>query len=201
MRDAWNDLWKRLRATEGRDRVYQRLMELYGDNRFYHTMEHIANGLGQLERARDLTTQYTALEFAWWFHDAVCVPGAVDNEERSANLAYAVARQSGLPHGFGKKAAKLILATKEHNPRSRDGKIISDVDLSPLGSPWEQFEENSLNIRNEYGEYSDGEFNAMSTKALQGFLDREHIFLLPLYRDQFEEQARENIRRALAEIE
>ena len=73
-----------------------------------------------------------AVELAAWFHDVIYEVGRDDNEERSADLA----RQLLASSPVREEVARLVLVTKTHKPAADDidGAVLSDADLSMLGS-------------------------------------------------------------------
>src|SRR5690348_1527399 len=78
---AWSDL----------ESAYER------PDRHYHTLRHIAQVLGTIDRLRDRALDPVSLRLAAWYHDAVYDSRAKDNEERSADLARAVLPALGMP--------------------------------------------------------------------------------------------------------
>jgi predicted metal-dependent HD superfamily phosphohydrolase len=59
-----------------------------------------------------------AVKLALWFHDAVYVPGAVDNEQCSADL-FSQWGRTGFSPTLVEKICSLILITSHRPPRRR----------------------------------------------------------------------------------
>lgn len=69
--------------------VFDDLVRRYGEPpRAYHTLDHIAAGLAELDAISSYVPRLPRglFELAWWFHDAVYDPLATDNERRSEQL-------------------------------------------------------------------------------------------------------------------
>src|SRR5690349_18260132 len=98
--------------------VHRQLRELYGgSDRRFHSLAHIAGCIAQLDRIAHLLEDRDAVELALWFHDAVYVPGAADNERRSARLFLDLS--SGAPGRLRQRVCRMILATR-HCRKVRD---------------------------------------------------------------------------------
>lgn len=205
LRTVWGELWQRIGAKGDPQVVWENLVARYSeDGRYYHTLNHIAHCLEELERVRHLCRYPNAVEMAIWFHDAVYDTHAEDNEEQSAKLALEVVKEAGLSEEFGQKVTALILATKRDRlPQSIDEQIITDIDLAILGLPDEQdvFGEYERQIRKEYAWVSDTVFARERAKLLRVFLARGFIFSTRYFRRKYEEAARENIRRSLSALD
>jgi predicted metal-dependent HD superfamily phosphohydrolase len=191
--------WKRVGAQGDPAPVHARLVASYSEpHRAYHNLAHIQHCLAEFEKARPLAAVPDSIEMAIWFHDAVYNSRAKDNEERSAELALSVAREAMLPAAFGQRVADLILATR-HNapPGDPDAALLVDVDLSILGQPVERFNEYERQIRKEYNWVEASAFAAGRGAVLKSFLERSSIFSTPFFRDKYERQARENLKRSI----
>lgn len=141
------------------------------------------------------------VEMALWFHDSIYKTGTADNEERSAYLAYKIARQIGLYESFAQRTKRLILATKHTaTPQDIDAKILTDVDLTILGRPIPEFDAYEANIRKEYAWVELEAFNTARSRILQGFLERETIYATAFFKEKYEAQARKNIERSIARL-
>lgn len=203
MRDRFFDLWIRSaispevgrRTVEG---VYDHLLLRYGEpHRFYHGWNHVARCLAQLDLVADRIINRDAVELALWFHDAVYVPGAVDNEQRSADLFREVAN-GVLHHDFLTKIYSFTMLTRHDAPPcDPDGRYVVDIDLSSLASGWHRFMEDSDRIRKEQCGVCDGQFYPAQARFLQSLLDRSQIFYSEYFHARCERSARENIRRFL----
>jgi predicted metal-dependent HD superfamily phosphohydrolase len=200
----WLALWNRIGARGDGEKVYAGLFMRYIEpRRAYHTIAHIDDCLHRLDEAvRYLLVHFDDVEFALWFHDVVYDTHRHDNEERSVELAKAVARDASLQREFEERVANLILATKHNslliNP---DAQIIADIDLASLGYPEHVFEENTRLIRREYSWVPEDTFRAERAKILQAFLNRpQGIYYTQYFRDKYNTQAQQNLKRSIAQL-
>lgn len=167
-------------------------------HRAYHNLDHLAQMFEALEKMVDAVP--TAVSLAVWFHDSVYEPTSSRNEQDSAAL------MMGLCGGeFVKsvlmEARRLILLTKEHvvGEEDENGRLIIDADLSILGAEPARYQVYAQAIRQEYGHVPDVAYREGRTAVLRCFLAREWIFLTEYGRDQWEAQARNNIRQELGD--
>jgi len=191
--------------------VYADLDRRYRESgRFYHTWEHVAACLAELDRAPGLCDRPAAVEFALWFHDAVYDPRAADNEDRSAALLSEAADRLGIGGDLAAAAAALVLATAHAAgpgkaptapPVSdRDAAAIRDIDLAILGAPPDGFASYEAAVRREYAFLTDAEWRTGRSRVLRAFLDRPRLYLTDAFRDRLEGQARRNLRASLRRL-
>ena len=139
-----------------------------------------------------------AVGLALWFHDAIYMPGAADNEARSARVAQEALTALGMAKPEVCRVMSLIEATAHREPpASVDAELICDIDLSILGRAWPVYERYAAAIRSEYAMPPD-EFALQRAKFLRSMLDRGRIFHTDHFRNRFEQTARENMQRELA---
>jgi predicted metal-dependent HD superfamily phosphohydrolase len=198
----WLGLWSRLGAHEGGVEAFGTLAAAYAEPaRAYHNANHIQDCLTELDRTRAQADQPDEVEAALWFHDAIYVPGASDNEDRSARLAHAVLSTAGVPPARAQRIAEFILATRHVTiPEDRDARYLCDIDLSILGRTPAEFEEYERQIRSEYGWVPEPAYRGGRSELLAGFLRRQSIFQTQTFRRRYEAQARRNLERKLAEL-
>lgn len=201
-RNRWLALWSRLGAqTNGLD-VFQQLAAAYAEpTRYYHTAAHIGDCLAQLDWARDLATRPDEVEAALWFHDAVYVPGARDNEDRSARVATSSLSAAAVPPEVADRVAAMILATMHLDPpQDPDEQLLCDVDLSILGRERTEFEEFERRIRQEYAWVAEPLYRSARAEVLKGFLRRRSIYLTDRFAQRYERTARRNLEQVLARL-
>lgn len=184
------------------ERYFAGLAVRYSEpHRAYHNLAHVVDCLEQFEPAKDLAHDAIAVEMALWYHDVIYDPRAKDNEERSAELAGRVADDIGLPGSFKETVMMLILATKKHDASlAPDAGIMVDVDLSILGRDPLRFDEYERQIRQEYSWVPDDAFAAGRSAVLETFLARPVIYQTKFFREKYETQARENMKRSVQRL-
>lgn len=179
------------------DRLRRVLADRYADPpRAYHDLGHAAV---VAERAAELGGDRACL-LAAWFHDAVHVPGAADNEERSARLVLEVL---GADDPDAARAAALVRMTAEHRPDPADEQaaVLSDADLAVLGGDTAAYEEYRRRVRREYGQLDDEQWAAGRSAVLRDLLDRPRLFATAAGRDRWERKARRNLAAELATLD
>jgi predicted metal-dependent HD superfamily phosphohydrolase len=195
-------LWTRIGSAADAPAVFDQLASSYADPaRAYHTASHINDCLSELDRHRDLASKTDEVEAAIWFHDAVYVPGAVDNEARSAEWATRALRAAGGSPGLVQRVRDLVLATRHAEiPAEPDARLLCDIDLSILGRSAPAFEAYERQIRREYAWVPEADYRRGRAQVLAGFLNRPSIYQTAAFVDRYESQARKNLARALAQL-
>ena len=121
-------LWQRnLGNAPGQaEAVYARLVQLYCEpHRHYHTLAHIHHCLHEFNQAASLMDHPDAVAMALWFHDAIYVPGAMDNERRSAGLFREWSAAVGAAADFQTGVSDLVMVTTHRTPPPwRDGQLV-----------------------------------------------------------------------------
>lgn len=198
----WTGVWSRLGAQGNGLSVFAILEAAYAEPaRAYHTAAHIRDCLEQFDPCRGAAERPDELEAAIWFHDAVYLPGAPDNEECSAQLASTTLAGAGVPLEAVHRIADLVLATQHLSiPRQPDAALLCDIDLSILGRTPEIFDEFEQRIRQEYTWVPEPVYRSGRTEILEGFLARPSIFQTASFRDRYEAPARANLARILKEL-
>ena len=197
-------LWDRCllpAAAVSPESVWSELNRYYqGPGRYYHNMRHISHCLVRLDLARGYLQSPDTVEMALWFHDVICVAGAQDNEQRSAEYFAQIACDN-FETSFTVRVSELIISTM-HNakPRDYDERFLRDIDLSSFALPWEEFFRDSRAIRAEHAETPDDLYFTAKKKYLTAMLERPAIYLTEFFHDRFEAVARQNIRRTLEMI-
>jgi predicted metal-dependent HD superfamily phosphohydrolase len=201
-RSRWIELWSRLGAQGGGSSIFANLVAAYAEPaRAYHTAEHIRDCLAQLDLSRDISKQPDEIEAAIWFHDAVYIPGASDNEDRSARLAQTALVACAAPSETARRIAELVLATRHLTvPRDPDAQLLCDIDLSILGREPEIFDEFERRIRREYQWVPDLAYRTARSEVLTSFLGRRPIYQTEYFRSHYETQAKANLQGAIARL-
>ncbi|MBI4157474.1 N-methyl-D-aspartate receptor NMDAR2C subunit [Candidatus Woesebacteria bacterium] len=198
----WLNLWGRLGAFGEIKEAFTLLTTRYKEpHRFYHTLKHVEDCLNKFDEVKDFVVDKEALELAIWYHDAVYVPGAKDNEEQSANLAIKDIKSMSLPDELGLRVAKLIMVTKHSTiPSDFDAEVLVDIDLSILGEKEEKFDGYEKQIRKEYAVVPDKGFREGRLRLLKSFLDRKNLYTTQFFYQKYEVVARQNIARSILNL-
>jgi predicted metal-dependent HD superfamily phosphohydrolase len=207
LKERWFKAWQEFQMKEGagyQDRIWNLLESAYQQpHRYYHNLSHIHACLQFLDLAQaELGWQenkfYLCVEMALWFHDLVYHPQRKDNEAQSSQLFAEIASYAGVASEFSDRVIHLILLTKHHTmPTLPEEKLMSDCDLSILGTSADEYDLYASNIRQEYSFVEESVYREKRSQILQSFLTRENIFKLPYFHQTLEAQARENIEREL----
>ena len=125
-------------------------------HRHYHGQAHVDALLADLAARRGAFHAPEAVELAVWFHDAVYVPGAADNERASAALLRAA--MAGLaPEPQLADAEAMVLATERHAvppdlpaPLAADLAAFLDMDMAVLGAEPAAYDRYAAGIMAEF---------------------------------------------------
>jgi predicted metal-dependent HD superfamily phosphohydrolase len=198
--------WRELPLPVSPDHVEALARWYGGPDRHYHTLVHIAELL-------DLYRQ-VAREVGWanprevlaalLYHDAVYVPGAPDNEARSAVLATTAIESYWA--AFAIELARvqgLILLTAKHGAAldaspDPDAALFLDCDLAILGAPWARYRAYEAEIAAEYAALPLELFRSGRRAFLRRLLDSERLYRSSYFEARLEQAARANLARALA---
>ncbi|MFF0271882.1 MULTISPECIES: HD domain-containing protein [unclassified Streptomyces] len=173
--------------------------------RRYHTVDHLRAVLDRIDELADQGGEGGELELvrlAAWFHDAVYRPDRSENEERSAVLAEKALAEAGLtPHEVA-EVARLVRLTITHDPAPGDlnGETLCDADLAILATGPDTYGGYTAAVREEYGFVPDDAFREGRAAVLRHLLDLPRLFRTPYGAAVWEERARENLERELAEL-
>lgn len=166
--------------------------------RYYHNLSHLENLLASLTQHSEMIEDWDTVVFAVFYHDAVYNTIKQDNEEKSAQLAEKELTRIGYPAHRIQRCKQHILATKRHESGTdTDTNLFTDADLSVLGADWDTYAVYYRNIRKEYAIYPDMLYNPGRKKVLQHFLAMDTIYKTAVYRDRYEQKAKENLQREL----
>jgi predicted metal-dependent HD superfamily phosphohydrolase len=172
-------------------------------HRRYHGWSHIE----ELHRIRDwalpILFNQQAIDLAILFHDCVHEPGEQGNERRSADLMVAMLGKDIAPVTL-EAAKRLILATADHllppdlvDPVRADCAAFLDMDFAVFGSAREVYAAFEAAIQEEHSEVAPEEYRAGRRQMLIHFAGRDQLFFTPLFRQEFEAQARRNLDAAI----
>lgn len=199
----WNALCERLNAAPCARASFDIMTSLYSvPSRQYHSLTHIAFTLARLDEHASLGVRRDEVELALWLHDCVYVPGAPDNELRSADIASLFAQFLGWNADAAFRVRACVLATRHTGePLSGDPALTADIDLSATGVGWDEYLDAARGIRREFSMFPDAQFNAGRAAFLRSMLERPALFHVPEMRTAYEGTARANFARELSALE
>ncbi|KAA3437053.1 HD domain-containing protein [Rufibacter hautae] len=197
---AWQQLASRYTSDQALiTGLWKELEKAYaGKSRHYHNLLHIETMLRFAEEHQSALGSPHLVRFAIFYHDAVYRSTRSDNEEKSAQLAFARLQELGLSLAEADIVVEMILATKTHESHGNpDVDYLLDFDLAILGASWDAYLQYSQQIRKEYSLYPDFLYNKGRQKVLRHFLDKDSIFQTAPFKANLEGQARHNLEKEL----
>ncbi|MEH2444152.1 HD domain-containing protein [Nostoc sp.] len=171
-------------------------------DRYYHTLKHIDRVLSTVQILQGYTNNLATVQLATWFHDVVYDTQAQDNEERSADYAFDLLSNLGIPESTISTVKYLILNTKKHQAAVNDyeSQVLLDADLAILAANSVEYQEYAHAIRQEYGWLSEADYITGRQQFLEKFLQRSHIYFTPLMSEFAEPCARGNIQAEIKSL-
>lgn len=171
-------------------------------HRNYHSLTHLSavlRGVGTLERAGELEPGHRpVVSLAAWFHDAVYVGSAGEDEEASAALAE-TRLEALLPDAAVEEAARLVRLTAHHDPpaEDRNGAVLVDADLEVLAQAPEDYARYVAAVREDYRHVEEEDFRRGRAQVLQRLLESRSLFRTSTGVQRWEQPARLNLTREL----
>jgi predicted metal-dependent HD superfamily phosphohydrolase len=190
--------WSGVGASAPAEPVFTALSAAYGaPERHYHTLAHVTRCLAWLDWASALAVHRHEVALALWFHDAVYVPSARDNERQSAAWARHALGTAGVSADAVARIEQAILATASHAPGHGDVALLCDIDLAILGAEPDEFAAFEAAVRAEFAALDDTHYAQGRARVLAGFLARPAIYATALLHAELEVRARHNLAAAL----
>ena len=87
---------------------------------------------------------------------------------------------------------------KETRRTVSDAAYFLDMDLSILGTPWSEYQVYAQAVRQEYRHIANEDYRTGRIAVLQKLLAHPVLYLTAYYHNQFEVQARDNIKREIS---
>ncbi|WP_322026165.1 hypothetical protein [Burkholderia sp. BCC1977] len=159
--------------------------------RHYHTLVHVRRCLRHLDLARHAIPEPDAVELALWFHDVIFVPGAQDNEQRSADWFRHQA--AGRIRACDRICAMILATTHSGTAAELDTRFACDIDLAALGAPRRRFREDGRRLRAERPELDDRAYDFHERTILRGLFVRPRIYQTDFFYTRCEMRARKNL--------
>jgi len=208
MQGRWNHLLSSsllIITTPLISKWFEIVKEKYSEKqRFYHTLQHIEDLYVLYDEYRYLLHDPVVVELAIWFHDVIYDPKRNDNEEKSAQLFEEFAKEIALEERIIQQTTNFIISTKAHmnavfqdNP---DLALFLDFDLLVLAKPPQEYDTYAQQIRQEYIHYEELPYCQGRVNVLGGFLASKFIFKTNTIQQKFEERARQNLIREVAQL-
>jgi predicted metal-dependent HD superfamily phosphohydrolase len=176
--------------------------------RAYHTIGHVREVLRHCE---DVAApggpgwqHPDEVLLAALFHDAIYVPGAKDNEAKSAELAVDAAARY-YPDADRAVVARLVLLTAKHGALAPDDvdaedALFLDCDMAILAADAAAFDAYDRGVAAEYAHVPRELFVAGRRAFLAALADKPRIFLSDFFHRRLDGAARANLSRALAAV-
>lgn len=182
--------------------AFQSLVSKYSErHRFYHSINHIYSCLEHFDTVISLVNNQFAVEVAIWLHDIIYNPKSNKNEGECAKYAKNLLLFLDCDKNDIALIEKLINLTKHpSHPSTSDEKFLLDIDLSILGAKPEVFDKYEENVRKEYSFVPRFLFSRGRKKLLLSFVRQEWIFQTGHFRNNFEEQARQNLEDSIKKL-
>ncbi|WP_375478102.1 hypothetical protein [uncultured Nostoc sp.] len=185
------------------EKAFNLLVEAYSTpSRYYHTLKHIDRVLSIIQILQGYANNLAAVQLAAWFHDVVYDTEAKDNEERSADYAFELLSNLGIPESTITTVTRLILNTKDHQAaiNDYDSQVLLDGDLAILATNPIDYQKYAHAIRQEYGWVAEAEYITGRQQVLERFLKRSRIYFTPLMSEFAEPSARGNIQAEIQSL-
>lgn len=175
--------------------VHKQLLASYREpQRVYHALSHIEHCLKKVDEVKSLVQNPEALELSIWFHDVIYTPGAKNNEQLSADY-FTQLTTNIFSKACGQMINENIMATL-HNDNERlsgDTRYMVDIDLSSFGLPWDEFMQDSENVRLERPDLSFKDSLLGQLNFKRGLLKRPQFFRTKFFKQHYEAQAQKNL--------
>jgi predicted metal-dependent HD superfamily phosphohydrolase len=183
------------------------IMKYIEPHRRYHNLAHIGYMFQQAHEIGSPVNPYSNLYYAIWFHDAIYDCFQTDNEYASAR--YWSEREPFLPfYGNVDTVYSMILSTIHHTKdqdlrtaADLDTQILLDLDIASLAKPYEEYLNDSKNIRAEYSFLTEEKWREGRMKWASTMLQRERLYYTDNAYEKWEKAARQNLTRTLEELQ
>lgn len=165
-------------------------------SRYYHNLTHLEEMIVCFEKYKSALNFPDEVLYAIFYHDYVYNSTRKDNELKSADYAVKILPEEKTLNK--ERIHQLIMVTKNHQPtENEDEKWMIDFDLKILSKEWDAYVTYFKQIRKEYSIYPDFLYNPGRKKALEHFLEHEHIYQTEEFRKLYEEIAHSNIQKEI----
>jgi predicted metal-dependent HD superfamily phosphohydrolase len=157
------------------------------------------NMFSELDKVKAQIKDLDTLLFAIYYHDIIYKTNKSDNEHQSALIFEKRISETSFTNL--RKCIIQIEATKEHKlSNDNDINILLDLDLSILGKSHKEYKKYYEKIRKEYYIYPDFIYRKGRKKVLKNILELDSIYKTDFFKQEYENQARENLRLELEQL-
>lgn len=168
-------------------------------SRHYHNLGHLKNMITELDKVQSDVKNLDTLMFAIYYHDIVYKATKSNNEHQSALTFKNRITKTSFKNL--RECMHQIEATKEHKlSNDNDTNILLDLDLTILGKSYKEYKRYCDNIRKEYNIYPDFMYRKGRRKALKSILELDYIFKTDFFKQEYENQAKENLMLELKQL-
>ncbi|MEZ0209261.1 MAG: hypothetical protein ACAH17_03750 [Candidatus Paceibacterota bacterium] len=198
MERRWEDLMKACGLKKFGEDLRMVALAYADPIRKYHTLDHIRFCVQELDKLQAYVVRPELVELAIWYHDVVYVPGASDNEAKSAEMFEVFAQKARLRRADKAFVMATILSTThkaEDRRRYPDTSFMLDIDLLSLAKPEVEFDVDSRACRKEFKHLTAKEYWPRNKAFLKSLLDRGYIYCTEAVHDRYEQAAQRNLRR------
>jgi predicted metal-dependent HD superfamily phosphohydrolase len=171
-------------------------------HRRYHDQRHLSEVVAAVALLAEHTRDLSVVMLAAWWHDAIYIVGADENEEASARLATATLASWDADPERVLRVGDLVRMTATHEPGQHDvdGHVLCDADLAILASPPTRYATYVADVREEYAIVPDDAFRAGRIQLLESLLARPQIYRTPSAHERWEAAARANVEAELRDL-
>ncbi len=169
-------------------------------NRQYHNLNHLEELFDYFDKYQKEIQNNDAVCFSIFYHDYVYEVWRKDNEEKSAEKAIEILQQINFPFQYFKTVEDLVICTKNHISLTPDQGFMIDFDLAILGQSQEIYTSYTQKIREEYKIVPIIIYKRSRKKVLKHFLEKDNIYQTPIFKSQFEKQAKINLNKELKHL-
>lgn len=172
------------------------------DVRPYHNWTHIEYMFDLFKTHRELLHQPEIVLLSIAFHDVIYEPLYTNNELQSAERAQEWLSKTDLSTESIRTIYEYILSTKTHANHTGDSDLdfLLDFDLAILGASPAEYDAYARKIRIEFQAIPEAMYRDGRKKILTVFMAMANIYKTPLFQNQYETRARENIRREIESL-
>ena len=178
---------------------WRRLVSRYSEaHRHYHTLTHLERMFADFDIVMNQLYSPSLVALAIFYHDIIYDPKQSDNEAHSAEFMQTELRFYLQPKQIA-QIKSLIMMTASHKLveiggiRESDSAYFLDLDLSILGSTWDEYQQYAKAVRLEYRHVAEDDYQQGRVSILQSLLAHNRLYLSDDYFERLESVARDNI--------